>query len=70
MKTPNPEGEEVPILEVTASKAPIEKAPTPNVSFIEASTLGTLPEGTGTSAPGEGVPVAEEGALRGKGRIG
>jgi hypothetical protein len=69
MKTPDLDEEETPTLEVTASKVPIEKAPTPNVPFIEVSTLGSLPEGTGTPAPGEGVPVAEEGALGGKGRV-
>ena len=63
MKAPDLDEEETPTLEVTASKVPIEKAPTPNVPFIEVSTLGSLPEGTGTPAPGEGVPLGQVGPI-------
>ena len=39
MKTPGLDGEEVPILEVPASKAPIEKVASPDVTFLEVSTF-------------------------------
>jgi hypothetical protein len=63
MKTPGLDGEEVPILEVPASKAPIEKVASPYVTFIEVSTLGNLPQGAGTPSPGAGVPLSQEGSI-------